>query len=572
MKRKRGDKKGKKSTEQENINESVENSDSECEKSESKTEVDAPSSTPSGNSPIAVASVDPVKSVGRVKVKLKTSKAPDPDVPLRVDVHKTNNSPQEKPVEKKEEPAPPRLPERKPVLNVYRKMKGIKIKSWKAVDGSSSVTAIDTTAVKAQDAIVLDKDTKTPDESSQVKKLEPESAPVSSQNEQKKTDQVSLYNKQELEDSLTVVKKIMKMEAADPFNVPVDPEALGIPDYFDIIKTPMDFGTVCSNLEKGNIYMNSEDVYKDVQYIWNNCSKYNKKGDYIVDLMKRVKKNFMKYWAAAGLYTEQSAENAQLEDGGNASSKGSQSKQKSQKRHGRHHKSDCMCAVCILKRRKRERHSSQGNSGAAEESSPVRSPSVDNSSINMREEQDMDVDVDNKTGQGKTEIVELDSPLAKRQKVGENKKQNVEEEDQEEEETLEVESETKTKPTVEDKTQSVDRSTEETGDEPVTSAAEKLVVLASGEGPKSTQNEEVEKAKRLREQKELQELERKQWRAKMLEKFQLRNPQLLSLCETIFPKSNNHSSVWNGPHSLFKRPEGSNRTSSLHKALEALMK
>ncbi|CAN6917349.1 hypothetical protein HID58_042967 [Brassica napus] len=560
MKRKGGHKKGnksKKSTEAETLNESVENSDSEqssaeCEKS--KREVDAPDNSPS---------VDPVKSVGRVKVKLKTSKAPEPDVPL--------TSPQaesEKPVEKKEDPVPPRLPERKPVLNVYRKMKGIKIKSWKAVDGSSSVsekTAVDT-ALKPQEAVVLDKETKTPDETSQVKKLQPESAPVSSQ---KKTDQISPYNKQELEDSLTVVKKIMKMEAADPFNFPVDPEALGIPDYFDIIKTPMDFGTVCSNLEKGNIYMNSEDVYKDVQYIWNNCSKYNKKGDYIVDLMKRVKKNFMKYWAAAGLYTEQSAENAQVEDGGNASSKGSQSKQKSQKRHGRHHKSDCMCAVCILKRRKRERHCSQGkgNSGAVEESSPVRSPSVDNSSINMREEQDMDVDVDNKTGQGKAEIVELDSPVAKRQRVGEYKKQNVEEE-----ETLEVETETKTKPTVEDKTQSIDRSTEETGNDPVTSAAEKLAVLASVEGPKSTQNEEEDKAKRLREQKELQELERKQWRAKMHEKFQLRNPQLLNLCETIFPKSNNQSSVWNGPHSLFKRPEGSNRTSSLHKAVDALMR
>ncbi|CAG7888984.1 unnamed protein product [Brassica rapa] len=536
MKRKGGHKKGnksKKSTEPEKLNESVQNSESEqssgeCEKS--KTEVDAPDSSPS---------VDPVKSVGRVKVKLKTSsKALEPDVPL--------TTPQ------KEDPVPPRLPERKPVLNVYRKMKGIKIKSWKAVDGSSSVSE------KPLDAV--DKETKTPDETSQVKKLEPDSAPVSSQ---KKTDN----NKQELEDSLTVVKKIMKMEAADPFNVPVDPEALGIPDYFDIIKTPMDFGTVCSNLEKGNVYMNSEDVYKDVQYIWNNCSKYNKKGDYIVDLMKRVKKNFMKYWAAAGLYTEQSAENAQVEDGGNASSKGSQSKQKSQKRHGRHHKSDCMCAVCILKRRKRERHSSQGNSGAVEESSPVRSPSVDNSSINMREEQDMDVDVDNKTRQGKAEIVELDSPVAKRQRVGEYKKQNVEGE-----ETLEVETETKTKPTVEDKTQSIDRSTEETGDEPVTSAAEKLAVLASVEGPKSTQNEEEDKAKRLREQKELQELERKQWRAKMHEKFQLRNPQLLNLCETIFPKSNNQSSVWNGPHSLFKRPEGSNRTSSLHKAVEALMR
>lgn len=75
-------------------------------------------------------------------------------------------------------------------------------------------------------------------------------------------------------------------------------------DYFDIIDTPMDFGTICSNLEKNDKYMNSEDVYNDVRYIWENCYKYNNKGDYIVDLMKRVKKNFMKYWAAAGLYSE----------------------------------------------------------------------------------------------------------------------------------------------------------------------------------------------------------------------------------------------------------------------------
>lgn len=78
-------------------------------------------------------------------------------------------------------------------------------------------------------------------------------------------------------------------------------------DYFEVIDTPMDFGTVCTNLEKGNKYTNSEDVFKDVQYIWQNCYKYNNKGDYIVDLMKRVKKNFMKYWTAAGLYCEQAA-------------------------------------------------------------------------------------------------------------------------------------------------------------------------------------------------------------------------------------------------------------------------
>lgn len=68
----------------------------------------------------------------------------------------------------------------------------------------------------------------------------------------------------------------------------------------------MDFGTICNNLEKGVKYMNSEGVFKDVQYIWENCHKYNNKGDYILELMKRVKKNFTKYWTAAGLYSEQS--------------------------------------------------------------------------------------------------------------------------------------------------------------------------------------------------------------------------------------------------------------------------
>lgn len=114
----------------------------------------------------------------------------------------------------------------------------------------------------------------------------------------------SQYDAKELKDALMVVKKIMKMEAAEPFNTPVNPVALGIPDYFDVIDTPMDLGTVCSTLERGEKYMNSRDVFKDVQFIWENCYKYNSKGDPILDLMKRVKKNFVKYWTAAGLYYE----------------------------------------------------------------------------------------------------------------------------------------------------------------------------------------------------------------------------------------------------------------------------
>ncbi|TYI49603.1 hypothetical protein E1A91_D12G046800v1 [Gossypium mustelinum] len=126
------------------------------------------------------------------------------------------------------------------------------------------------------------------------------------QDEFKMPQQDPRYNKKELEAALEVIKKIMKMDEAQPFNVPVDPVASGKPDYYAVIDTPMDFGMICSNLGSSIKYLNSEDVFNDVQYIWENCCKCNKKGEYIVYLMKRVKKKFMKYWTAAGLSIKQS--------------------------------------------------------------------------------------------------------------------------------------------------------------------------------------------------------------------------------------------------------------------------
>ncbi|XP_012467833.2 uncharacterized protein LOC105786100 isoform X1 [Gossypium raimondii] len=122
----------------------------------------------------------------------------------------------------------------------------------------------------------------------------------------KMSEQDPRYNTKELKAALEVIKKIMKMDEAQPFSVPVDPVALGKSDYFNVIDTPMDFGTICSNLENSTKYMNTKDVFNDVQYIWENCCKCNQKGEYIVYLMKRVKKKFMKYWIAAGLSIGQS--------------------------------------------------------------------------------------------------------------------------------------------------------------------------------------------------------------------------------------------------------------------------
>nr|POF20904.1 transcription factor gte1 [Quercus suber] len=112
------------------------------------------------------------------------------------------------------------------------------------------------------------------------------------------------YNEQELCAALMVIIKVMKMDEAKPFNVPADPAALGTSDYVNVIDTPMDFGTIYSNLRNGSKYLNSEDVYKDVQLIWRHWCKYNYKGDYVLELMTSVKKKFMKHWIAANLYCE----------------------------------------------------------------------------------------------------------------------------------------------------------------------------------------------------------------------------------------------------------------------------
>ncbi|CAO2164701.1 unnamed protein product [Urochloa humidicola] len=235
---------------------------------------------------------------------------------------------------------------------VVRKVGGIKIKSV----GLSSV-GNNTPDTKAD---LVDETTPSKEEAlSEGKEIEEETMELrsSQESEEKKSTPERQRDDKELAAALEAIKKVMKMDAAEPFNVPVDPVALGIPDYFDVIDTPMDFGTICKNLECGDKYMNSEDVYKDVQFIWDNCTKYNSKGDYIIELMKRVKKGFMKYWLAAGLYSDV-PDSGGNDNTGDEDAKGhSKSKSKNKKRRpgNDRHKSDCICAVCQVTRRKKER-------------------------------------------------------------------------------------------------------------------------------------------------------------------------------------------------------------------------
>ncbi|OMO75206.1 hypothetical protein CCACVL1_16303, partial [Corchorus capsularis] len=588
MKRKRGHKKGNKAKAKAAAvvpNEAAVNvvsvnsqDNSVKDEHESGMEVDTPSSTGTEQA-LNVASINPDgsihkaagKSVGRVKVKLKTSsKAMESDVPSHSDTDKSSphvGIGRQDVVNEKMEDSANSSGEMKAGVSssVSRKAGSIKIKSSRMLGGSNADKG---NAVAAERDSSLQKEVKTP-------------------------HQGSRYNKQELDSALTVIKKVMKMEAAAPFNEPVNPEALGIPDYFDIIDTPMDFGTICKNLENSDKYMNSEDVFKDVQYIWDNCCKYNNKGDAILDLMRRVKKNFMKYWTAAGLYSEQSrgtndmaelavlipfvtgAEGGEVEDAalssqGKMQMKAGQSKMKSRKQ-GRRHKSDCLCAICVLKRRKREREANarvaKGQIGVQEmqqeESSPVNSPYGDDSSLNMDEAVDLDAD-----GEVEAEGEKIKLEASERQNSHTEERHEEEDDDKEEEEE---EDEEENDINIVNKGEGERKEQSQLGEilskEPISQPeiVEKLGAADICQKESiAAQNEEESEAVQQHRDKESQE---RRQRAKLLEGFRFENPMLLDLCGILFPDK--QKSVWSGPHSLVKN-QGS-RTSPIHAAIETLM-
>jgi len=104
----------------------------------------------------------------------------------------------------------------------------------------------------------------------------------------------------------------MAHQLAWPFNQPVDPVALNIPDYLDIIKQPMDLGTikVLSVLLEARyspkliylfetqrrledaFYTSINDFASDVRLVWKNAMTYNPPGSDVYVMADVVSKAF----------------------------------------------------------------------------------------------------------------------------------------------------------------------------------------------------------------------------------------------------------------------------------------
>jgi len=101
-----------------------------------------------------------------------------------------------------------------------------------------------------------------------------------------------------------ILTQLKQHRWAWPFLQPVDPVELNIPDYYDIIKRPMDLGTVQSKL-KGRQYQDVFQFAEDVRLIWKNCFTYNPPGTDIVKMAETLSNLFEeKFKKLAAQYSE----------------------------------------------------------------------------------------------------------------------------------------------------------------------------------------------------------------------------------------------------------------------------
>lgn len=92
-----------------------------------------------------------------------------------------------------------------------------------------------------------------------------------------------------------LLKKLMTQQYAWVFNTPVDVVKLNIPDYFDIIKNPMDLGSVKSKLNSGK-YSSPLEFLADVRLTFTNAKTYNPPGTDVHIIAETLSQFFELRW------------------------------------------------------------------------------------------------------------------------------------------------------------------------------------------------------------------------------------------------------------------------------------
>uniref|UniRef100_A0A5B6ZTT8 Putative transcription factor GTE10 n=1 Tax=Davidia involucrata TaxID=16924 RepID=A0A5B6ZTT8_DAVIN len=93
----------------------------------------------------------------------------------------------------------------------------------------------------------------------------------------------------------TLLNRLMSHQFGWVFNTPVDVVKLNIPDYFNVIKHPMDLGTVKSKLLSGE-YLSPLGFAADVRLAFSNAMTYNPSGNDVHIMAETLSKYFEVRW------------------------------------------------------------------------------------------------------------------------------------------------------------------------------------------------------------------------------------------------------------------------------------
>uniref|UniRef100_A0A9J2PJZ0 histone acetyltransferase n=1 Tax=Ascaris lumbricoides TaxID=6252 RepID=A0A9J2PJZ0_ASCLU len=111
--------------------------------------------------------------------------------------------------------------------------------------------------------------------------------------EEKKELPEKVFDANELRNNLKpILDKLFNLEESIPFRIPVDPDILGIPDYFDIVKNPMDLSTISEKLDNG-LYKNPWQFCDDMWLMFDNAWLYNRKNSKVYKYCTKLSELFV---------------------------------------------------------------------------------------------------------------------------------------------------------------------------------------------------------------------------------------------------------------------------------------
>ena len=100
---------------------------------------------------------------------------------------------------------------------------------------------------------------------------------------------LSVFKAEDLKGSfMPILEKLCDAEDSLAFREPVDPVLLGIPDYFDVIKHPIDLSTIRNKLNTGQ-YPDPWCFVDDVWLMFDNAWLYNKKSSRVYKYCTKVR-------------------------------------------------------------------------------------------------------------------------------------------------------------------------------------------------------------------------------------------------------------------------------------------